>query len=107
MFLENYPTVELPKVYISASRVRACVRSPCNTSPGRFLRSGGISDIMHGIYYLLFIIYYLSLIIYFAQFLFLFSLLLPPFKHTFQSPLPLGTNISNSIQAAHGQCPGR
>ncbi|KAE8415120.1 hypothetical protein BDV36DRAFT_263377 [Aspergillus pseudocaelatus] len=70
MSLEYYPTVKLPKVYISASRVRTCVRSPCNAFPGRFLRSGGISDIMHGIYYLLFIIYTYHL---FCSFFFYFS----------------------------------
>ncbi|KAE8306667.1 hypothetical protein BDV41DRAFT_557622 [Aspergillus transmontanensis] len=38
---------------------------------------------------------------------FLFSSLqTQSFQHSFQSLLPLGTNISNPIQAAHGQCPG-
>ncbi|KAE8378812.1 hypothetical protein BDV26DRAFT_260955 [Aspergillus bertholletiae] len=60
MFLENHPTVELPKS-ISASRVLrvACVRSPCNAFPPKhFLRLGGISDILHGIYYLLLFIFH-------------------------------------------------
>ncbi|KAB8222675.1 hypothetical protein BDV33DRAFT_168584, partial [Aspergillus novoparasiticus] len=55
---------------------------------------------MHGIYYVLFILQFL----FFSSF-FIFFFPSQSFQHSFQSLLPLGTNISNPIQAAHGQSP--
>lgn len=56
---------------------------------------------MHGIYYVLFILQFL-----FFSSLFFSSLQTQSFQHSFQPLLPLGMNISNSIQTAYGQCPG-
>lgn len=79
------------------------VRSPCNAFlPGAFsAQEGSAISCMEFIMYYLFYSFFSFLLS-----LFFSSLQTQSFQHSFQPLLPLGMNISNSIQTAYGQCPG-